>query len=352
MNYNSNILHIIDTLNTGGAERVCIDQVNLLASKKIIVGLLVVSKTGPLVEQLSPSVNFFNLKRSGRFKLKYWFRLRKIISEYDVIHIHMRHTLLYIFLIKLCLRLKVKVVFQDHYGKIKDDKSFSLLLKWAILKVDRYIGVSDELCQWAVKVIKLNENKVDLLPNIVIKREVDQGFTIDDKLRLVCVCNIHRIKNIEYVIKLVDELIRKTRSKCSVTIYGNVHDEAYYEYLLSEIGRLGLESNITFVHNCTDIQKELYKYDLALHAAKSETGPLVLLEYVAQGVPFLTYNTGEVIKQVSRYYPDFCMDSFETTAWIDKIFQILPFNRKQLSSTFIELSDENAYTSDLINIYL
>jgi glycosyltransferase involved in cell wall biosynthesis len=65
---------------------------------------------------------------------------------------------------------------------------------------------------------------------------------------------------------------------------------------------------------------------LGLHTSKSETGPLVLIEYLAQGLPFLAYDTGEVASILKPYFPEYFMDNFDIDKWEQRITKLLKEN--------------------------
>jgi glycosyltransferase involved in cell wall biosynthesis len=72
---------------------------------------------------------------------------------------------------------------------------------------------------------------------------------------------------------------------------------------------------------------------MAIHTSLSETGPLVLLEYMANGLPFVTSNTGEVVDQIRDELPDLIVSTFNEEDWIEKIIALE--NEIQINGQFI-----------------
>ena len=60
-------------------------------------------------------------------------------------------------------------------------------------------------------------------------------------------------------------------------------------------------------------------FKLAIHTAKSETGPLVAMEYLKSGTNFIAFNTGEVIRQIKKELPQKILYDFEMENWIRAI---------------------------------
>ncbi len=344
------ILQVIDRLDAGGAERVMVDLSNILHKNGQEVATLAILSHGALEDALNSDIVKIDLNRKFKFSISKLLKISQLCKKYGVIHVHMRHNLKYIFLARKLFPFKSKIIFHDHFGKINIDQSVDGMLKKALQK-SIYIGVSKQLCDWAINEVKLPEGQVFHLPNVVIKEEVEERSLRDDSLlKLVLVSNFRREKNIEFAIDLVKNLsVNKT---IRLDIYGNVVDAEYFQEIEKKIANLGLEKSIKFVHDCTAIQPLLKQYDVALHTAKSETGPLVLIEYIAQGLPFLTYNTGEVVAQVGDDIPEFVMSNFVVENWVSKIDLITTCRHStKLQQIFATHYSEENYYKQCMEIY-
>ena len=314
------ILQVIDRLDAGGAERVMVDLSNILLRKGHQVTTMAILDHGDLSSDLDDKISKLDLNRTGRFSFSHMRRLSKEAKKNDIVHVHMRHNLKYVWLVKTLFPFKAKIIFHDHYGKINVDQSVSSSLKWALRQVV-YIGVSKQLADWAKDKAGLQTGKVFHLSNIIIRKEVNNPAKQPNEcIKLVLVSNIRKEKNIEFAIKIAKNLSKN--NKVSLTIYGQMVDQDYYKQLETIIIDLGIPDRVKFIDDCVDIQPELHQYDLALHTAKSETGPLVLIEYLCQGLPFISFRTGEVIEQLKDDLPDFIMDDFEVEAWAERIERI------------------------------
>ena len=75
-------------------------------------------------------------------------------------------------------------------------------------------------------------------------------------------------------------------------------------------------------------QKYFYKYDLALHPSLKESGPLVVLEYLSQGLPFLSFNTGQSNVLVKEHFPEFIMLDFEEKKWASQLMVLIDKGRE------------------------
>ena len=58
-------------------------------------------------------------------------------------------------------------------------------------------------------------------------------------------------------------------------------------------------------------QAYLHNAKVGLHVSKSETGPLVLLEYMCKSMPFIAYDTGEIAQHIKINFPSLIKDNFD-----------------------------------------
>ncbi len=347
------IVQIIDTLEPGGAERVLITIANILFSKGHQVAVITTLHEGKLANQLCKGITLKVLNRKSKWNLADMKKLIEWCQSFDIIHVHSTHNLRYLFLASIIFGLHKKIFFHHHFGNIEIDQSVQWTEKW-ILPKTIVIAVSRKIYEWTIDKIKMNKQHVYLLPNIVQKQL--SGFGLhqqSSELQIVLVANFRAAKNIEFAVDLMHHLIQQ--QKAHLTIVGQVADENYCNNIKSKIEELSLTNYITIVHNCTNVSAILHQFDIAIHTATSESGPLVLIEYMAAGLPFLTYKTGEVVYQIENDLSECVIDEFEISAWIRQINRLLQMNRddfyNKLQHEYTSLYSEDAYYKALIAIY-
>jgi glycosyltransferase involved in cell wall biosynthesis len=348
------VVQIIDRLHIGGAERVVVMLSNILQEHGHTVKVITTVSGGPLVNQLNKDIQHLNLDRKWKWNVVTMRKFRNEIKDYDVIHVHSSHNLRYVYLAMKLFRVKKPIFFHEHYGDINIDPSIRWHQKLIYPNVI-FIGVSSKHTQWAIQKLKMPEEKVFLLPNTVEKFNANELQPKKDvRYQLLIVSNFRPIKNIEFAIELFKEL-RNAESKYHLTIIGQIADTQYYEKIKDIIVKNGLKDDVEFVHNCSNIQPFLHQFDFALHTAVSESGPLVLIEYMAQGLPFLTYNTGEVVEEIKSKIPLAAMNSFHTDEWLNRIQTLLRLPSDDLSHKFSNVYDHyfstEVYYKKLMEIY-
>jgi glycosyltransferase involved in cell wall biosynthesis len=331
------ILHVVDCLEIGGAETVVVQSANLFSEKGHQVSVATILRAGPLSLQLKKSVYRLVLCRKRKWNLFKLWQLRQWITHYDIVHVHMRHVLKYVILAKVLFPFKQKIVFHDHYGKIRIDKRLSPSLRLCLPFVD-YVGVSRELCHWALHTAGLKKEKVHYLPNTTFRFANAGPLRIEKTSRkLVMIANFRPEKNIEFALRLIHACLPEQRFVLDV--FGQAVDKPYIKKLNALIHKLNLNRQVFFFHGQSDIDLSCHKYDLGLHTARSETGPLVLIEYMAVGLPFLAFNTGEAASQVKVQLPQLIMDNFNLECWKSRLSGFDLSGRREAALTLRKISE-------------
>jgi glycosyltransferase involved in cell wall biosynthesis len=335
------VAQIIDTLNVGGAEQVLVDVSNILYENNVNVEVLVLIKPGVKAKSLNPNIPIKSLGRTNKFSLKKMLELKEILLTYDILHCHFRHVYRYVKLIDLFFNLNSKkIILHDHYGSIDINKSVPLGFN-SLFKIEYYIGVSDSLMQWAYKSISPKFSL--LLANII--RKSNNSILLDKVFDFIVISNIKQIKN-----QIFAASIAKSLDK-SILFIGDIQDLDYYNKLIDYCE----SSNIDFqiLTKVSDAQSYLKNAVVALQVSKSETGPLVLIEYLAHGMPFLSFNTGEVVKLISKEHSLFVVDSFHLKDWVDGYNKLINLNLKKstIKKIFSKNFSEQYYFKELFDFY-
>lgn len=354
-NSKPSVVQVIDRLQVGGAERVLVTVSNILHRHGHKVKVITTVTAGPLVKQLDEGIIHVNLGRQWKWNILMMRKLIMEVRDYDVIHVHSAHNLRYLFLAAKLFRLRKPIFFHEHYGDIHIDER----VHWdqrLIYPNTVFIGVSQKHTQWALRELKMPKSKVFLLPNTVEKMDTANApKKTSDTKQLLLVSNFRPSKNIRFAIEVFKFLRDAHLYPYHFTIIGQVADPTYYKSIRAYIRAQSLEEDITIETGITDIQPVLHRFDFALHTAVSESGPMVLVEYMAQGLPFITYNTGEVVEEIKSKIPLAVMNSFDVYEWSSRVETILGRPLEDLTHKFANVYDHyfstTAYYQKLMEIY-
>ena len=128
---------------------------------------------------------------------------------------------------------------------------------------------------------------------------------------LVMVGNIKTVKNQGFGLELVKELREQ------IDIIGKVQDLDYYNKICNIC-----PEGVNFMQEIDNVSHLLGRYKIGLFCSISESGPLVLLEYFVQGLPFIAYRTGGISDVLFKYVPQYFMDTFDMDRWVEKYQQL------------------------------
>ncbi|MBX2944883.1 MAG: glycosyltransferase family 4 protein [Cyclobacteriaceae bacterium] len=346
-------MQVIDQLNVGGAERVLVDLANILHRQGESVTVITLVRPGKLAAQLNPEIPLLNLGRVNRFNVLKMFRINRICSRYDIVHVHLRYNFRYVALAKLFFGGRYKLLLHDHFGDIENDKAIPTGIKFFLHRNPWFAGVSQPLVDWAVQYIGLEKENVFLLANIIVRKETTLTKRAAPSVpKLLLVSNFREAKNHAFACRLLSRL--RNTLNFTATFVGQVIDPQFMDGIHKQIRGQKLDDIVKVVHDCDDVQGIMGEYNLAIHTAYQESGPLVLIEYLAQQLPFVAYKTGEVATQLQAVIPDFFMENFEIEHWIDRIETLLSRGdhyKDSMKDAFDAMYSDQAYVEKCSGIY-
>lgn len=351
------VLQFMDGLGIGGAERVAATISHVLTQHGIPNDVLRRYPIAGLEKSFPEGVNIYDLQATGKFDLKAMRKLADFAKDYDILHIHLRGSFLFYGVASKLFRIpSKKVVFHDHYGDIDIDQSAGLLLRNTMRNIP-FIGVSRSLTEWAHKVVGKPMEQISLLENIVIPNPVKELTNSQwEPLTWVMVGNYRPTKNQELALEILKAWNAKhPEQQAHLTLIGQPNDPVYFQQLQQKAKELDIIKHVDFKQDIQNPQEILSGFSLGLHTATSETGPLSLIEMLAQGLPFLGSPTGEVPRQIQPDLPDWIAPDWQVNSWINRIAQLLKTNRREAGQlaqqTFQKYYDSENYFQALMKIY-
>lgn len=294
------IAQIIDSLETGGAERMAVNYANALSENIEFSGLVVSRKEGLLLTQIEENVFYLFLQRDKKIDFKAVFKLRKYLNsnKISVVHAHSSSFFLVV-LVKLTF-LKVKIIWHDHYGISQDLSSRrSLILKMGSFFFTGIISVNSDLKDWAKSYLWCKN--IIYLPNFILNASVsNEKQTLNglaDK-RIICVANLRPQKNHELLIDAANVLKDKFPD-WTFHLFGKNFEDTYSENLKRKLDDLKLEKTIFFYGITENVGFALEQCQIGVLPSLSEGLPLAILEYGKYRLPVVATNVGEVSKIIS-----------------------------------------------------
>ena len=349
------ILHVIDTLRPGGAQRALVEIANQTDEAGTTVSVCVTRDGLDMTARLNFGIAVLTLARTRRLD---WGAMRRLADwverqNVDVIHSHGRSTFSFLALLTEFGLIRRPLVMHDHYGRAEQDTSLPLWFRaWARRHVAHYAGGCAAMDAWAQRARIPGERRsliccaLDLrhaagsgnanatetsggAANAVAAPDPRTEFGAPPGVVLgICLGGVRPQKGIDTLLAAAARSRR--RGAFRIVVVGGVREQTYWNHCLRETQRLGLEDEIVFAGERSDIHGWLGRFDFAVHAARAESGPLVVIEHLAAGLPLVCTRAGGIARRaeelgIERFVPP--DDPTALAAAIDEIVAATPQQR-------------------------
>ena len=327
------IVQIIDSLETGGAERMALNYANELSNLIEFSGLVVTRNEGMLTENVNKNVDYFFLDKKSTFDIKALFKLRNYISKNKINFIHAHSTsFFFAFLLKLSFP-KIKLIWHDHYGDSEFlSKRPTFLFKIVIPFFDGVIVVNQKLKLWNQNVLRF-KNTI-CLPNFVIfeNNEIKSTFLAGkNNKRIVCLANLRPQKDHFMLLEIAKKLMN-TNPDWTFHLVGKDFKDEYSEKLKNAVYDFKLNENVFIYDAKKDIQNILNQATIAILTSKSEGLPVSILEYGLNSKAVISTNVGDISTILINNFNGYLVESGNIENFYDAILRLI--ENTELITTF------------------
>ena len=331
------VMHMIDSLAPGGAERMLVDIANATVAADQPVSVCVTRKRTDLADQLRPEIDLMVLGRRRRFELRPLRRFadRARRAGVDLLHAHGRSTAALAVALQLLGWLRCSILLHDHYG-IELDATVPLWFKHlGCRRIAHYVGVCSRLAAWAETAgvprerISVIENALDL-ERLLRAEPIDlrRLLAIDDDRRIgLVVGGLREEKGIDL---LIEAFSRCRRGLATLLIVGGPRQVGYEERCRQQVAALGLGDEVLFLGERKDVAGLIKGADFAVVPSRSESGPLVLIEFLTAGLPFVATGVGAVAQRIAALGVPDIIPAGSVEAMRSALEELLGLSRKRL----------------------
>ena len=274
------VLHVLSSLNVGGAERLGIDlAVEQRESQGFSVNIL---SMGDADEPLEAEVRAFNLPLINTSNIK---KLRTTMKSMDIVHVHSAHCLLRILLASL--GLKVRIIFTHHNDQVYKNFKWKLIHLFASFRIHKITFVVKRAEDKFIKTYPIFHNKVaTILNGVPIRKTTKKESEI---FRLGHVGRFAQLKAQHILIQAISALDRRYQDAISLLFYGTGDLLTYNQ----ELARTLIPNVDVEFHSFITDRDEIYSnIDCLVVTSETEGLSLAILESISSGTPIIASDVG------------------------------------------------------------
>ena len=346
----TNTLHIITSLNIGGAESMLHRLIKFkpeLIDSTIVVSLTDDGKIGLMLKDMGVTV--ISLEMRNWFSiLSVIFKLKKIIQKEKpkIIHTWMYHANLLGGIAALMANNK-NIIWSIRRSNLKYSESISTFF---VMKIGALLSniIPRKIVSVAESGVKNHEkygykkNKMIVIPNgfdlIKLKRDLLQRKIIrrkldifDDQLIIGSVGRFHDSKDYESLVASAPAVIRKFKNIKYMLIGRDIDSKNFT--LMNWIAKTGYSSHFLLLGEINDVAKYMSAMDIFCLSSITEGFPNVVGEAMSMALPCVVTDVGDIKKLVG-----------------DTAIIVEPSNKQMLSQGLCEMLSHNTVKRNKIGL--
>ena len=289
------VVHLVDSLDIGGTERMAVNFVNSLPRERYVPYLCTTRRDGPLEESVGADVVRLRLERKHRFDLVAVCRLVEFNRQHGVRLLHAHSSSLFVAVAAALFPPHPAVVWHDHFGRFAVEQRSALLFRQLVKNASGVIAVSEPLAEWARNKLYVTAERVWYIPNFVVLEAPDGQPPILPGVpgaRIVCVANLRPQKDHCTLLQAM-ALVVQRQPAAHLLLVGAAKDAACLDLLKKEISQLELGAHVSLLGERHDVAAILRACDIGVLSSASEGLPLALIEYGMAGLPVVATDVGQ-----------------------------------------------------------
>lgn len=291
------VLHIINSLHYGGAEKLIRDTVPEYIKHGITTEVLVLYESGePMYNELTLEHHvrvFSSATRYSVYSACHIFRIRKKIRDYDIVHVHLFPGLYWAALSTIFLKHKTKLILTEH-NTVNRRRSHFLLKyvdRFIYRRYDQIIAISRDVQEHLKRHLGKNYLRICIISNGIHLDKLREAVPytkaalgIPDNARVIIqVASFTAQKDQHTLIKAIASM----KQNVHVLLVGDGH-------LIGDMKQfarsLGVAQRVHFLGYRSDVPQLLKTADISVLSSHYEGFGLVMAEGMAAGNPCVGSN--------------------------------------------------------------
>lgn len=285
------ILHVITSLEFGGAQRLLVDLLPLQSASEEVT-LLVYERVHNDFERTieGAGIKILCLNEHNFHNPGVIFRLRKIFRNYDLVHAHLFPT---IYWASLAARgVRVKLVYTEHStSNSRRNKSyFRPIERFMYCRYDRIISISQQTQDALTSWLGQHDERFVVVNNGVDTKKFSSVKVPVIPKSLIMVSRFASSKDQETVIRAMEHIDKDA----VLRLVGDGENRRHCEELSRE---LGVSDRVQFLGSRSDVPELVTSSYIGIQSSNWEGFGLTAVELMAAGKPVIATNV-DGLKQV------------------------------------------------------
>ncbi|MEC4004416.1 glycosyltransferase [Flavobacterium sp. SUN052] len=299
------VLHIINSLQTGGAEKLIVDSVPIYQSKGIDTDVILLKKsTTDFYTKLenTSTGKLFSLSTGSVYSPLLIFKIIPFLKNYDLVHVHLFPSSYWVVLAKMLSFSKIKIIYTEHStnNRRRENKFFQIIDKIIYKYFEDIICITQGAKEKLEQHIGTNYPISVINNGIVVKdfyqtktKEIQKNST-KKEFTLIQVSSFRGAKDQATVIKSLTHL----EDKVKLVLVGTGQKIEDCKKLVSE---LNLQNRVSFLGNRYDIPYLLANSDVVILSSNFEGFGLSIVEGMAANKPCIASDIEGIREIVSGF---------------------------------------------------
>jgi len=297
-----NVLHVIYSFTTGGAEEVIVNYARAYNRKKYNFYVCIITDGDHMIDKLKKTgVKVYVLKKTKRLDLNTFKQIRNIIktNHIDILHMHnppaQNYALLPSFFSPVKIRLRTE---HNIYYKNRVMKFYGVVNYFLTFFQDMVIACSKKVHKSQLNDYKLPRSKVVTIENgidgSVFEKQVDADY-LEKELGIkrkryvsITVGNLIKQKGHSFLIEAAEQVVKQRQDMMFLIVGGGKLESV----LAAQIQEKGLQEHVFLTGKRPDIPELLSQSDIFLLSSLWEGLPIVLLEAMAAKTAIIATDVG------------------------------------------------------------
>ena len=285
------ILHVISSLEIGGAQKLLVDLLPMQAASEDVT-LLVYRRVNNDFERTLEDIGIkiIYLNEYNLYNPKIIFHLRRIFKDFDIVHSHLFPT---IYWASLAARgLNIKLVYTEHSTtNFRRNKwYFRHIERWIYNKYDIIISISQQTQDALISWLGQKDARFVVINNGVNTQRFSSVHVPIIPKSLIMVSRFATSKDQETVIRAMQYIDKNA----TLRFIGDGENRRFCEKLTND---LGLSARIQFLGSRSDIEELAASSYIGIQSSNWEGFGLTAVELMAAGKPVIATNVAG-LKQV------------------------------------------------------